>query len=255
MIYTNNKGPKEWAINIKNYFHKKINYELFVKIIGAFKIKGKHLEFNRTTNKKTINDFIKCTKLSIDTEICFIDDNYHHKMVDDNVFYIKLDQYKYSLSFKELIQRLVKSNILKKYINDETFFNNILNVYLNNSNYKPNYKTSYELENYKMTSKKTMLYLQTFFDSNWREIDVNDEYKSESESDNNVDFDIESISDNISNDMSNDNTDNETITDIDVNIINNENKSYDIKYKKENYNKSSKKKRYTFIKNKTLKRI
>ncbi len=40
MIYTNNQGDKSWAINIKNYFDKELNYKLFDQIIAAFKVRG-----------------------------------------------------------------------------------------------------------------------------------------------------------------------------------------------------------------------
>ena len=41
MIYTNNQGPKEWTQMIKHYIETRLEYNLFDKIIGAFKIKGK----------------------------------------------------------------------------------------------------------------------------------------------------------------------------------------------------------------------
>ena len=39
-IYTNNQGPKHWALQIKNYFEYKINYPLFDKVIHAWKVNG-----------------------------------------------------------------------------------------------------------------------------------------------------------------------------------------------------------------------
>ena len=44
MIYTNNEGDKSWAINIKNYFDKELNYKLFDQIIAAFKVRGEQIE-------------------------------------------------------------------------------------------------------------------------------------------------------------------------------------------------------------------
>ena len=67
---------------------KKINSKLFEQIIAAFKINGKIVEINRTTHEKCIDDFFRCTKLSCDIEICFIDDLHHPKMIHDNVYYI-----------------------------------------------------------------------------------------------------------------------------------------------------------------------
>ena len=88
MIYTNNQGDKSWAINIKNYFDKELNYKLFDQIIAAFKVRGEQIEMGRTSHDKTINDFISCTKLPENIEICFIDDVYHSGMSDDKVYYI-----------------------------------------------------------------------------------------------------------------------------------------------------------------------
>jgi len=76
MIYTNNQGHKNWALNIKKYFDTKIDYKLFDQIIAAFKVRGKPVELGRTSHDKTIDDFINCTKLPTDIEICFIDDVY-----------------------------------------------------------------------------------------------------------------------------------------------------------------------------------
>jgi len=63
MIYTNNQGPKSWAEGIKNYFDDKINYKLFDQIIAAFKIGENRVELCRTSNEKSVSDFLKCTKL------------------------------------------------------------------------------------------------------------------------------------------------------------------------------------------------
>ena len=59
MIYTNNQGDKQWAINIKKYFDNKVNYELFDKIIAAFKVRGKQVEIGRTSHDKNNGRFCK----------------------------------------------------------------------------------------------------------------------------------------------------------------------------------------------------
>ena len=61
---------------IINYFNHKISRSipLFDQIIHAFKINNVHTELNRTTHKKTYDDFIRCTLLPQSTAICFIDD-------------------------------------------------------------------------------------------------------------------------------------------------------------------------------------
>ncbi len=46
VIYTNNMGPRNWTLLIKQYLEKKIKYKLFDKIITAYRTKEK-------TNKRT----------------------------------------------------------------------------------------------------------------------------------------------------------------------------------------------------------
>ena len=40
-------------------------YKIFDKIIAAYKVRNKIVEKCRTTHQKTISDFLKCTKLSV----------------------------------------------------------------------------------------------------------------------------------------------------------------------------------------------
>ena len=90
MIYTNNQGPVEWTVSIKTYFESKMKTVIFDRIISAFKINGKQIEICRTTHNKTHNDFIKCTKVPANSQICFLDDVYHPEMKNDNVYYINV---------------------------------------------------------------------------------------------------------------------------------------------------------------------
>jgi hypothetical protein len=78
MIYTNNQGPIEWSNYIISYFENKINFKLIDQIVAAFKVNGKRLEICRTSHNKSHNDFIKCTKIPKNAEICFIDDSFYH---------------------------------------------------------------------------------------------------------------------------------------------------------------------------------
>lgn len=181
MIYTNNKGPSEWSRYIINYFQKKINYNLFDQIVGAFKKNGKIIEINRTTGKKTIEDFIKCTKIDSDSEICYIDDNVHKKMVVENVYYIKMISYKYFISYEEVLERFSNSQTFNKiFVNEKNanlsiliksktldYMNNLNYVFINENNDFDKEKDEREI------TKKTMLLLQTFFDKDWRTKPVN----------------------------------------------------------------------------------
>ncbi len=173
MIYTNNKGPSVWSKNIINYFQNKINFKLFDQIVGAFKKNGKIIEINRTTEKKTINDFIKCTRIDVDTEICYIDDSVHEKMVVENVYYIKMISYKFFIPYNECVERLLKSSVMDKIIDNynenlSTTIKHIMLNYMNNLNYVFINENEETENNEKEITKKTMLLLQTFFDKEWR---------------------------------------------------------------------------------------
>ena len=161
-IYTNNQGPKSWALLIKHYFENKLKYPLFDKVIHAYKVQGEHVEKHRTTHNKTVSDFLKCTKLSKKTTICFLDDQYHPYMLNPNVYYLHLKPYSYNYSPDILFQEFQKYFKLNdSYIqflqqSDNTIFleyNLYLKQYSNNTN------LSYETN----ISKKILSELQHYF--------------------------------------------------------------------------------------------
>lgn len=166
MIYTNNQGPKIWTSFIKNYFESKIHHNLFVRVISAFKINGRHVELCRTTNDKTLNDFIRCSKVPVNTQICFLDDTYYPNMNNDNVYYIKVKPYTYDLSFEILIRRFAESDfgvrILKIDKLKETFFS-FMTSYMSQFHFMYVNKTKEEYEIDKIITKKIMVHLQSFF--------------------------------------------------------------------------------------------
>jgi len=163
MIYTNNNGSKEWIYHIKDFFEEKIKYKLFNHVICAFKVDGKQIEMCRTTYEKTVKDFIKCTKLPENTQICFLDDLFHPKMNYENVYYIKLKAYKYDLTFDEIMKRFSNSDIGKKLLNDqqqEEFHDYMSQIF---HSYQNVTKRKEEQDIDKIITKQTMLYLQNFF--------------------------------------------------------------------------------------------
>lgn len=111
MIYTNNTGNRDWCEKIINYFHFKLNYKLFDQIIAAFKINGNIIELCRTTNEKTHNDLLKCTKIPYNSEICFLDDKYHSKMNTKQIYYIQLKPYYYEIAWNNLLSRINNFNL------------------------------------------------------------------------------------------------------------------------------------------------
>ena len=163
MIYTNNSGPKEWAHHIIDYFSKKINYKLFDQLISAFKINGKVVEVCRTTHDKTYNDFIKCTKLPINAEICFLDDTFYPEMANDNIYYINVKPYYHDLKFEYMLDKFSKSDIGKKIINNDDNFIKIMNEQIKLYKYDCIDKETNEYEMDKIVGKQIVKHLQEFF--------------------------------------------------------------------------------------------
>lgn len=163
MIYTNNTGPREWARHIISYFEKKINFKIVDQIIAAFKINGKSVEICRTTQNKTHKDLIKCTKIPIDAEICFMDDCFYPEMANDNIYYINIKPYYHDLSFEELLDRFKKSAIGKKIIGDDDDFDTCMIEHIKLFKYEVVKKHDKEYEVDKVLGKHIISHLQTFF--------------------------------------------------------------------------------------------
>jgi hypothetical protein len=163
MLYTNNQGSKTWVNNIICYFEKKINYKLFDNIIYAFKINGKRIEMKRTTHDKTHSDLVRCTKIPLNTEICFIDDNYYPSMVHNKIYYVHIKPYVYELRLDEMITRLINSNILDSYITDKELFELTIKKEFKKFDYLYNEKSLEEYEIDKILSSKIIQHLNIFF--------------------------------------------------------------------------------------------
>ena len=121
MIYTNNTGERKWAEHIKGYFEHKLTSKIFEQIIAAFKINGKVVEINRTSHDKCVDDFFRCTRLPPDIEICFVDDIFHPKMSNDNVYYIHVKEYKHMLPSNEMLNRYLNSPLSNDIKNKDEF--------------------------------------------------------------------------------------------------------------------------------------
>lgn len=163
MIYTNNNGPKEWADHIIHYFEKKINYKIIDQIIAAFKINGKKIEICRTTHDKTHKDFILCTKVPENAEICFLDDTFYPGMANDNVYYINVKPYYYDLPFDYMITKFKESKIGKKIIDTDANFNTKIMEYIKLYKYEYVDKDLKEYEVDKILGKHIITHLEEFF--------------------------------------------------------------------------------------------
>jgi len=167
-IYTNNQGGKKWSQFIQTYIENKINYPIFDQIIHAFKINGVQIEKSRTTHQKTHKDFIKCTKLSDKTKICFIDDQEHTKMEHNNVYVININPYKYALNINLLINRFIrytiKTNSFEKIIknNIAEFKTHVKNIFDKIYKYQYIEKKDKEYNVDKIVSKRLIFLLDKF---------------------------------------------------------------------------------------------
>jgi hypothetical protein len=139
MIYTNNMGPDKWVSHIRHYFENKLRGTapiggssssssakdlaivppLFDHIIGGFKPNGAAGAGaaagypQRTTKEKTIDDFIHCSRLPSNIEVCFLDDIHHPKMTDERVYYIKLQPYYSYIPFETFVIRFLNSALFR----------------------------------------------------------------------------------------------------------------------------------------------
>lgn len=174
MIYTNNKKQKQWAEQIAEYFGERVSETtstpLFDQIIHAFKVNGVIVEFSRTTNKKTHGDFLSCTRMPNNTQICFLDDCIHKNMCTSNVYYIHFEPYVYHLPFATMFARLFNNENNDVYIQralssfqNETEFLNVTNNFSSRIPFHYAKKKFGDYEMDKIVSNNILEKLRSFF--------------------------------------------------------------------------------------------
>ena len=124
---------------------------------------NKIIEPCRTSYNKSVQDLINCAKLSRDVNICFIDDVFHSQMNMDNVVYIQIRPYVYSIPFNKMILKYYSKNTNK--IQNKKDFIDKMTLYVNNYDYEIRTKSNIETKVDEVLTKKIMQYLETFFDS------------------------------------------------------------------------------------------
>jgi hypothetical protein len=161
-LYTNNINSPVFPNLISEYLKYKLKSEnnVFDKTINAFKVNNKIIEHNRTTHKKTYNDFINCTILPENVKICFIDDKYYSKMENEKIYYIQPYPYYHNLTNKEIISRFSNSVFNSNKNMDK--INSILNIPYIDYNYEDYMIQDKNKENKKIY-KKIMYYVKEFF--------------------------------------------------------------------------------------------
>lgn len=175
-IYTNNIYSPEFPIRIKNYFDYKLKYECFFdKVICAFKINNRIIEPLRTTNHKTYDDFIRCTILPENTNICFIDDTFHEKMKHEKVYYLQSKPYEHGLTYDLIIHRIYNSNI---FIENNLMFDKNIDIikHLRDRFYlcrkKIHVKNKIDIDIDILVTKKLIKHIKQFFDYNTENIHI-----------------------------------------------------------------------------------
>ena len=119
LVYTNNNGGRKWVDSLVAYYNYKMKSTVIDNVIHAFKINGEIVEPKRTTHDKTMGDFLNCTQLPSNVEVCFIDDLHHPKMFSDNVLYIRVKPYVHVIPWNIMVDRFFSSS---------TITNNILSL-------------------------------------------------------------------------------------------------------------------------------
>jgi hypothetical protein len=163
IMYTNNQGPKSWPLLISKYFNSKLKTTIFDRVIAAYKVGGKIIESCRTTHDKTISDLFNCVEFKYDTtRVCFLDDQYHPAMRDNNVDYIFIKPYNYSMDYNEMADKYYDRFTIDIEL-DKNEFNKRIISYMNDINYNVRSKKEEEYLVDVIVSKKILEHLEEFF--------------------------------------------------------------------------------------------
>ena len=110
--------------------------------------------------KKILNHDVKLRLNSKLLDICFIDDQEHENMINDNVYYINVLPYTYSIDFNDMAElyynKMLNSNIIDKNI----FLNKIHEL---NKSYVVKKINKDEIDIHPIISKQLLKYLDDFF--------------------------------------------------------------------------------------------
>lgn len=160
MIYTNNQGDRRWTEMIAAYFDMKTKSKFFDQIIAAFKVRGKIVEVCRTSHDKSVDDLLRCVKMPRGTQICFLDDQYHPLMEEDDVYYINIKPFTHSIPFSTMAERYWDNSRL--FIDRNTFVTEITS-FMQRYSFTVTEKSSSEEHVDTIVGKQILVHLNDFF--------------------------------------------------------------------------------------------
>jgi hypothetical protein len=159
-VYTNNQCEPPWVQLIIKYIETRGGLNgLFEPPVCAFKINGVVLETKRSAGDKTYQDFIRCTVLPKNAELCFLDNSFFPRMNVEQVFYIQPKSYFHGLGLEEMLSRLLHSGILNS---SEDFTDFWIDWFLSNG-FSEASNSIEEHSVFVNVSRKMMQLIQTFF--------------------------------------------------------------------------------------------
>jgi hypothetical protein len=170
LVYTNNNGGRKWVDALVAYYNYKMKSTVIDNVIHAFKINGEVVEPRRTTHDKTMGDFLNCTQLPRNIEVCFIDDLHHPQMFHDNVLYIRIKPYVHVIPWNIIVDRFFSStqvtrNILSLTTSDISYSIREINTLLDKCDITEEVKEKEDLEIDKIITKRVYNVLAEFLDA------------------------------------------------------------------------------------------
>lgn len=160
MIYTNNQGDRNWTEMIAAYFDMKSKTKLFDQIIAAFKVRGKRVEICRTSHDKSVGDLLRCIRMPRGTQICFLDDQYHPLMEEEDVYYINVKPFTHSLPFATMADRYWTK--VRPPMDRNTFINRVTS-FMQSYSFTVTEKSSAEEHVDMIVGKQILVHLKDFF--------------------------------------------------------------------------------------------